>query len=97
MKAKHDQSKGRLANAEQIAVAVNLNMRQHWTADATFLNRLSKAGIAEVLDEAGCAPQVVRVIEKAPKVEAVAEAEKQLAGKGWLPAVLRQDMAAANE
>lgn len=85
VKAKNDQSKGRLANAEQIAEAVGLDMRHHWTADATFLNRLSKAGIAEVLEDAGCAPQLVRAVEKAPKAEAVQEAEKHLAGKGWLP------------
>ncbi|ABC90787.1 putative plasmid stabilization protein [Rhizobium etli CFN 42] len=91
VKGKHDQSRTRLDNAEQVAVAVGLDMRSHWTADATFLNRLSKAGIAEVLDEAGCAAQVVRVIEKAPKAEAVAEAEKQLAGKGWLPVHLRSE------
>ncbi|MDI5929022.1 ParB/RepB/Spo0J family partition protein [Rhizobium leguminosarum] len=91
VKAKHDQSRSRLENAEQIAVAVGLDMRSHWTADATFLNRLSKAGIAEVLEEAGCASQVVWAVEKAPKLEAVAEAEKQLAGKGWLPAVLRTE------
>ena len=54
-----------------------------------FLNRLSKVGIAEVLDETGCAAQAVWAIEKAPKAEAVVEAEKQLAGKGWLPALLR--------
>jgi ParB family chromosome partitioning protein len=78
-----------LANVEQIAVAVGLDMGAYWTADAAFLSRLSKAGIGEVLDEAGCAPQAVRAIEKAPKAEAVAEAEKQLTGKGWLPAVLR--------
>ncbi len=89
VKAKNDQSKGRLANAEQIAEAVGLDMRHHWTADATFLNRLSKAGIAEVLEDAGCAPQLGRVVEKAPKAEAVQEAEKHLAGKGWLPSLLR--------
>ncbi|MBB2905307.1 ParB family chromosome partitioning protein [Rhizobium sp. RAS22] len=89
VEAKHDHSKQRLANAEQIAEAVGLDMRNHWTADATFLGRLSKAGIAEVLDEAGCEPQLVRVIEKASKGDAVAEAEKQLAGKEWLPPLFR--------
>ncbi|WP_246727964.1 ParB/RepB/Spo0J family partition protein [Rhizobium leguminosarum] len=91
VKAKNDQSRGRLENVEQVAVAVSLDMREHWTADATFLNRLSKADIAEVLEEAGCASQVVQAIEKAPKAEAVAEAEKRLAGKGWLPATLRSE------
>ncbi|MCW1410741.1 MULTISPECIES: ParB/RepB/Spo0J family partition protein [Rhizobium] len=89
VKIKNDQSRSRLDNAEQVAVAVSLDMRQHWTADATFLNRLSKAGIAEVLDEAGCSAQVVRAIEKVAKAEAVAEAETQLAGKGWLPLPMR--------
>ncbi len=89
VKAKNDQSRRRLANAEQIAEAVDLDMRDHWTADATFLNRLSKAVIAEVLEDAGCAPQLVRTVEKAPKAEAVQEAEKHLAGKGWLPPLLR--------
>ncbi|AYM10851.1 ParB/RepB/Spo0J family partition protein [Agrobacterium tumefaciens] len=87
VKAKHDQSKQRLANAEQIAEAVGLDMLNHWTADATFLSRLSKANIAEVLSEAGCDPQLVRGIEKASKADAVAEAEKQLADKEWLPSV----------
>ncbi|WP_245512503.1 ParB/RepB/Spo0J family partition protein [Rhizobium leguminosarum] len=91
VKAKNDQSRSRLENVEQVAVAVSLDMREHWTADATFLNRLSKADIAEVLEEAGCASQVVQAIEKAPKAEAVAEAEKRLAGKGWLPATLRSE------
>ncbi len=88
--AKHDQSKQRLANADQIAEAVGLDMRTHWTANATFLGRLSKAGIAEVLEEAGCEPQLIRAIEKASKADAVVEAEKQLAGKEWLPPVFRQ-------
>jgi len=88
VKAKHDQSRSRLANVEQIAVAVGLDMAAYWTPDAAFLSRLSKMGIAEVLIEAGCAPQT-RSIEKGSKAEAVASAEWQFAGKGWLPAALR--------
>ncbi|PDT04906.1 hypothetical protein CO666_09300 [Rhizobium chutanense] len=38
---------------------------------------------------AACAAQLMWVIEKVPKLAAVAEAEKQLAGKGWLPVSLR--------
>ncbi len=88
--AKHDHSKQRLANAEQVAEAVGLDMRNHWSHTATFLSRLSKAGIAEVLDEAGCEPELVRVIEKASKADAVTEAEKQLASKEWLPPMFRR-------
>lgn len=94
VKAKHEQGKQRLANAEQIAESVGLDMRNHWTADATFLGRLSKTGIAEVLDEAGCEPQLVRAIEKASKADAVAEAAKQLVGKEWLPPVFRKHSSA---
>ncbi|WP_349958076.1 ParB/RepB/Spo0J family partition protein [Rhizobium sp. ZPR3] len=93
VKAKHDQSRSRLENVEQIAVAVGLDMGAYWTPDAAFLNRLSKTGIAEVLIEAGCAPQT-RSIEKGSKAEAVATAEKQLVGKVWLPSVLRTGTAA---
>lgn len=89
VKAKHEQGKGRLDNADRIAEAVGLDMHSYWTADASFFSRLSKAGIVEVLDEVGCSPQVVLAIEKGSKAEAVAEAEKLLAGKEWLPSALR--------
>ncbi|WP_209020912.1 hypothetical protein [Shinella sumterensis] len=89
VKTKYDQSGSRLANIEQIAVAVDLDMHQHWAPQAAFLSRLSKGQIAEVLQEAGCAPHAVRAVEKAPKAEAVAEAEKLLQGTGWLPILLQ--------
>ncbi|MCZ7935720.1 ParB/RepB/Spo0J family partition protein [Agrobacterium leguminum] len=94
VRTKHDQSGSRLANVEQIAVAVDLDMHRHWEPQAAFLSRLSKGQIAEVLIEAGCTPQVVRAVEKAPKAEAVAEAEKLLEGTGWLPALLQGAAAA---
>lgn len=89
VKTKHDQSGSRLANVEQIAVAVGLDMHQHWEPQAAFLSRLSKGQIAEVLAEAGCTLQAVRAVEKVPKAEAVAEAEKLLEGTGWLPTLLQ--------
>ncbi|MGO6880137.1 hypothetical protein ACC702_24695 [Rhizobium ruizarguesonis] len=64
-------------------------MRAYWTPDAAFLGRLSKSGIAEVLGEAGCSAEAVKALEKTPKAEAVAEAEKMLNGTGWLPGLLR--------
>ncbi len=94
VKSKVDHSPERLANADRIAEAAGLDMRQHWTADARFLGRLSKAEIAGVLDEMGCPAQVVRSIEKAPKSEAVTAAESQMQGKGWLPAVIRSTLPA---
>ncbi|WP_222320768.1 hypothetical protein [Rhizobium leguminosarum] len=89
VKARHDQSRGRLEQAERIATALDLDMRAYWTPDVAFLSRLSKAGIAEVLQEASCAADAVRTVEKAPKAGAVAEAEKLLNGTGWLPSPLR--------
>ncbi|MFF0952262.1 hypothetical protein ACFYE9_33005 [Rhizobium leguminosarum] len=46
VKAKNDQSRSRLENAEQVAVAVGLDMRLHWSADATFLSLARSFGIA---------------------------------------------------
>lgn len=89
VKAKHDHSRDRLQQAEQIAVAVNLDMGQFWTPEAVFLSRLSKAQIAEVMQEAGCSNDAIKAIGKAAKVEAVAQAETALRGKSWLPAPLR--------
>lgn len=89
VKAKHDHSRERLQQAEQIAVAVNLDMRQFWTPETVFLSRLSKAQIAEVMHEAGCSKDAIKAVEKAPKAEAVAQAETALRGKSWLPAPLR--------
>ncbi|MGR8964224.1 hypothetical protein [Rhizobium leguminosarum] len=89
VKAKHEQSRARLEQAEHIATDLGLDMRAYWMPDAAFLGHLTKSGIAEVLDEAGCDAEAVRAIGKAPKAEAVAEAEELLNGTGWLPALLR--------
>ncbi|MCV3211459.1 hypothetical protein OHD62_32950 [Mesorhizobium sp. YC-39] len=48
-----------------------------------------KADIAGVVREAGCAENAATAVERAPKAEGVLQAEKELDGKGWLPAVLR--------
>jgi ParB family chromosome partitioning protein len=89
VRTKHDHNHGRLENAEQVATAVGLDMHAHWSPDATFLSRLSKTGIAGVLDEAGCAPEAVKAIARLPKDDAVSEAERLLSGNDWLPAALR--------
>jgi ParB family chromosome partitioning protein len=49
---------------------------------------LSKSGIAEVLTHAGAKTKAIRAVEKGPKAEAAAEAEKLLHGTGWLPPML---------
>jgi ParB family chromosome partitioning protein len=87
--ARYDASKSRLAQANQVAEAVKLDMNEWWSPEAPFLSRLSKADIADVLREAGCSETAAKAVERSPKDEAVALAEKELAGKGWLPALLR--------
>lgn len=89
VEARHDHDRDRLAHADQLAKALNLDMRQHWEPKTPFLSRLSKAQIAEVMEDAGCAKSAVKSAGKAPKAEAVELAEKALAGKAWLPALLR--------
>jgi len=63
-------------------------MRSWWTPEAGFLARLSKSTIASIMRETGCSEDATKAIERAPKAEAVAQAEKELDGKGWLPAPL---------
>ncbi|TCQ16391.1 ParB/RepB/Spo0J family partition protein [Rhizobium sp. PP-CC-3G-465] len=91
VKSKQDSSTARLAHADRIATAIELDMRDHWTADEAFLSRLSKAEIGQVLEEVGCATQAIRGVEKGPKAEAVVEAANLIAGKGWLPSILRSE------
>lgn len=86
---RYNASRSRLGQADAIAEAVELDMLQWWEPGASFLARLSKADIACVLREAGCSETAAKAVERSPKDEAVALAEKELAGKGWLPVPLR--------
>ncbi|MDX8437115.1 ParB/RepB/Spo0J family partition protein [Mesorhizobium abyssinicae] len=86
---RYNASRSRLLQANDIADAVELDMQQWWAPEAAFLARLSKADIADVLREAGCSETVAKALSRSPKDEAVALAEKELAGKGWLPVPLR--------
>lgn len=92
VEAKHDHDRDRLAHADQLATALKLDMNSHWEAQAPFLSRLSKVQIAEVMEHAGCAKSAIKAVGKASKAEAVALAEKALAGKAWLPGPLRSNV-----
>ncbi|ESY35264.1 plasmid stabilization protein [Mesorhizobium sp. LNJC384A00] len=87
--ARHDTGKQRVAQADVMAAAVGLDMGLWWTPDASFLSRLSKVDIAGVMREAGCTEDAAKAVERAPKPEGVLQAEKELDGRGWLPAALR--------
>ncbi|CAK7262399.1 MULTISPECIES: hypothetical protein [unclassified Shinella] len=86
--ARYDASRSRIEQADQIARTVALDMRAWWTPDAEFLAHLSKSTIASIMREAGCSEDAARAIERAPKAEAVAQATRELDGKGWLPSPL---------
>lgn len=95
--ARHHTGKERIAHADVVAAAVGLDMRLWWTPDAGFLSRLSKADIAGVMREAGCPEEAAKAVERAPKPEGVLQAEKELDGEGWLPAVLRASVKVESE
>ena len=69
-------------------------MRAWWSPEQEFLSRLSKSTIAGILREAGCSEDAAKGIERSPKPEAVALAERELDGKGWLPSPLMMPVAA---
>jgi len=76
--------------ADVIAAAVGLDMADWWApTSGEYLASVPKAQIAKALFEAGLQQDAVAV-EQLKKGEAVARAEGLLAGKRWLPAVLRR-------
>ena len=64
-------------------------MAAYWipTVDS-YLGRVTKARIAEAVSE-GVSPEAAARIEGFKKPEMADEAETLLAGKGWLPSLLR--------
>lgn len=72
-----------------VARALGLDMRRWWTATAdSYLAHVSKARIAEVVTEAAGANAAAGLVAL-NKADAVAAAERALAGKGWLPRCLQ--------
>jgi ParB family chromosome partitioning protein len=87
---KADRADGdRLEHAGKLAAAVGLDMNAWFTPDAAnYFSRVGKAQILADLQEArGAAP--APAWEKMKKAELAALAERETAGKGWLPALLR--------
>lgn len=79
---------GRLAHADVLARETGLDMTVYWQPSAAnYLARVSKERILEALREGGA--DDVAAIAKLKKPAMAEAAEKLLAGKGWLPAVLR--------
>jgi ParB family chromosome partitioning protein len=87
-KADHPQNQ-RLVHAHALATALNLDVAE-WFAPtaANFFSRISRATILSSLAEATGAP-AKRSWDKLKKRELAALAEREIAGKGWLPKPLR--------
>ena len=79
----------RFGHADKLAAAVGLDMKLWFTPDATnYFSRVSKPQILDALREAKGQPPAP-AWEKLKKAELAKEAERQMTGTGWLPALLR--------
>ena len=75
--------------ADALAQALKLDMAEFWEPTAgSFLGAVPKAEIAKALADAGMADDA-KTIASMKKADAVKKAETLLAGKRWLPPVLR--------
>lgn len=86
----HDRADNpRLRAADQLAQALDLDMADWWEATAeSFFSRVSKPAILAAVAEVSTA-QTAENIAGFKKAALAAEAEKRVAGKGWLPEMLR--------
>lgn len=74
---------------DPLAKALNLDMSRWWTPTVTnYLGSVSRSQILSILTEAVSAPAAA-VLTNLKKTALAEEAEKRLAGTGWLPSVLR--------
>jgi len=85
----------RLAHADALATALDLDMSAWWqpTSDR-YLARVTKAAIRQAVRE-GVGEREADGLSGLKKPEMVAQAERMLSGRGWLPAVLRTAKAEA--
>jgi ParB family chromosome partitioning protein len=78
-----------LDHATQLAAALKLDMTQYWQPSAEgYFGRVSKSLILEAVRE-GIGPGAAVKIDGLKKDAMAKRAEALLAGKGWLPTLLR--------
>jgi len=78
-----------LEHADVLAQALGFDLAAHWTPTAAnYLGRVSKARILDAVREAK-GDGAARLIEHLKKPDMAREAERLLAGTGWLPEPLR--------
>jgi len=89
VRAPFDRKPGAWAHADRLAQVVELDMSGYWTATvASYLGRVTKARIGEAVREA-VSDDAAERIGGMKKPDMASEAEALLAGKGWLPSLLR--------
>jgi ParB family chromosome partitioning protein len=80
---------GAWAHADDLAAHLKLDMTSTWTATAaSFFGRVTKARIAEAVREA-VSPEAAERMAGLKKEAMAQAAEALVAGKGWLPGLLR--------
>ncbi|MGA0608328.1 ParB/RepB/Spo0J family partition protein [Phenylobacterium sp. VNQ135] len=90
VRAPFDRKPGAWAHADRLAEAVDLDMTGYWTPTVTsYLGRVTKGQIAEAVREA-VSDEAAERISGLKKPDMASEAEALLAGKGWLPSLLRK-------
>lgn len=97
VRAPFDRKPGAWAHADRLVQAVNLDMTGYWTPTvASYLGRVTKARIGEAVREA-VSDDAAERIGSLKKPDMASEAEALLAGKGWLPSLLRPPPPAESE
>ena len=90
VRAPFDRKPGAWAHADRLAEAVDLDMTGYWTPTvASYLGRVTKARIGEAVRDA-VSEEAAERIGGMKKPDMASEAEALLAGKGWLPSLLRR-------
>ena len=90
VRLKTDRADGdRLQHADRLAAAVGLDMKAWFTPSAeNYFGKVNKPQILDAIREVKQQPPAP-AWEKLKKAELAQEAERQLAGSGWLPELLR--------
>jgi ParB family chromosome partitioning protein len=85
----YSRSPHRIAHGDRVTQAVGLDMATHWTPTVeNYLGRVTKTRILEAVREAK-GEAAAQLIDHLKKPEMAKEAERLLAGTGWLPEPLR--------
>jgi len=85
----YSRSSRRAAHADRLAQAIGFDMAAHWTPTVeNYLGRVTKARILAAVTEAK-GEAAAQLIDHLKKPDMAKEAERLLAGTGWLPEPLR--------